>query len=77
MSQNLPEGALSELLYDDDLVLKSETIEALRDEFLKYKEIFESKSLKVNLGKTKVIVSGLSQAMACLKIKLVLVGSAA
>ena len=52
------ERALSELLYAGDLVLMSETIEGLRDKFLKWKEAFESKGLKVNLGKTKVMVSG-------------------
>ena len=51
------EGELSELLYVDDLVLMSETIDGLRDKFLKWKETFESKGLKVNLGKTKVMVS--------------------
>ena len=30
------EGALSELLYADDLVLMSETIEGLRDKFLEW-----------------------------------------
>ena len=52
------EGALSELLYADDLVLMSETIEELRNKFIKWKEAFESKGLKVNLGKTKVVVCG-------------------
>ena len=52
------DGALSELLYVDDLVLVSKTIEGLRDKYLKWKEAFESKCLKVNLGKTKVMVSG-------------------
>ena len=51
------EGALSELLYTDDLVLMSETTEELRNKFLKRKEVFKSKGLKVNLGKTKVMVS--------------------
>ena len=50
------EGALSQLLYADDLVLMSEIIEALRNEFMKWKEAFESKGLKVYLVKTKVIV---------------------
>ena len=45
------EGALSELLYAEDLVLMSETIEGLRVMFLEWKEAFESKGLKVNLGK--------------------------
>ena len=56
------EGALSELLYADDLVLISETIEGLRDKFIKLKEVFESDGLKVNLGKTKVMVcSGITK----------------
>ena len=56
------ESALNELLYADDLVLMSETIQGLRDKFLKYKEAYESKGLKVNLGKTRIIVSsGITQ----------------
>ena len=51
------EGALSELLSADDIVLMSETIEGLRNKFVKLKEVFESKGLKLNLRKTKVIVS--------------------
>ena len=51
-------GVLSELLHADDLVLMSETIGGLRNKFIKWKKTFESKSLKVNLGKTKVMVSG-------------------
>ena len=43
------EHAQSELLYADDLVLMSETIEGLRNKFIKWKETFESKGLKVNL----------------------------
>ena len=37
-------GALSELLYADDLVLMSETIDGLRNKFLKWKETFESRA---------------------------------
>ena len=50
------ESAPSELLYADDLVMMSETIEGLRNKFLKWKEAFESKGFKVNLGKPKVVV---------------------
>ena len=57
LSQNFTEGSLSKLLYADNLVLMSETIQALRNKFLSWKA-FESKGLKVNLGKTKVIASG-------------------
>ena len=51
------DGALSESLCAGDLVLMSDTIERLRDKFLKWKEALESKGLKVILGKTKVTVS--------------------
>ena len=52
------QGALCELLCADDIVLMSETIEGLRNKFIKWKEAFESKGLKVNIGKTKVMVCG-------------------
>ena len=52
------EHALTELLHSDDLVLVNETIEGLRNKFLIWKEAFESKGLKVNPGKTKVMVCG-------------------
>ena len=58
LSRNLPEGALSELLYAYDIVMMSETIEGLVYMFMKWKEDFESKGLKVSLWKTKVMVSG-------------------
>ena len=50
------EGALSELLYADDLVLMSDIIEGLRNKFLRWREAFESMGLKVNLGKITVMV---------------------
>ena len=49
---------LSELLYAVDLVVMSETIERLRNKFLKWKEAFESKGLTVHLETMKVMVSG-------------------
>ena len=52
------EGALSELLYAKDIVLMSEAMDGLRNKFLKWKQAFESKGLKVTLGKPKVMVSG-------------------
>ena len=53
------EDTLSELLYADDLVLMSETIEGLRNKkWKKWKETFQSKRLKVNIGKIKVMVNG-------------------
>ena len=51
------EGALSELLYADNFAPMSETVEGLRDKFLKWKKAFVSNDLKVNLWKVKVMVS--------------------
>ena len=44
--------------FADDLVLMSESMENFKEKFLKWKEAFKSKQLKVNLKKTKVMVSG-------------------
>ena len=57
INEFIREGALSELLCADDLVLVSETFQRLRDKFLKWKEAFERKGLKVNLVITTVMVS--------------------
>ena len=42
VAQFVREGVLSELLYVDDLVLMSETIDGLRNKVLKCKEALES-----------------------------------
>ena len=59
ISENAREGLMNEILYADDLVLVSESIENLYEKFLTWEDsTFESKGLKVNLKKTKVMVSG-------------------
>ena len=58
ISENPREGLMNEILYADDLVLGSEGMKNLKEKFFKWKEAFESKGLKVNLKKTKVMVSG-------------------
>ena len=58
LSLNLTEGALSELLHGDDLVLMSETIMGLRNMFIIWMVSFYSYGVKANLGKTKVMVNG-------------------
>ena len=63
ISESVRNGLMNEMLYVDDLVLTSETMEGLREKFRKWKEAFESKKLKVNLGKTKVVVSGAEGAV--------------
>ena len=47
----------TELPYADDLVFMSERMKGLRNMFTKWKEAFESKNMKVNLRKTKMMVS--------------------
>ena len=56
LSLNLPE--CTELLYANDLVLMSNTMEDLRDKFSIWTDAFESIGLKVSLWETKVMVSG-------------------
>ena len=51
------EGVLKKLLYADNLLLTSETIERLRTKPRKWKETFENKGLKVSFGKSKEIDS--------------------
>ena len=50
---------VNELLYADDCVLMSETMEDLKERFCNWKDALESKGLKVNTRKTKVMLSGL------------------
>ena len=64
------EGALSELLYADYLVLMSETIERLRDKFFKWKEALENKELKVDLWNSKPWIPSSSSAFPFVKMPL-------
>ena len=57
-SENAREGLINEILCVDDLVLMNASIEKLKEKFLKWKEAFESKRVKMNLKKTKEMVSG-------------------
>ena len=68
VTEDARNGLLGEMLYADDLVLTSETIEGLREKFQKWKQAFESKGLKVNLGKTKMLVSGMEGEVSESKI---------
>ena len=55
--ESVRSGSMSEMLDMNDLVLMSQTMEGVGEKFWKWKEAFKSKGLKVNLGKTKVLVS--------------------
>ena len=50
-----------ELLYADDLVLMAESEELPMEKLRKWKKGMEAKSLRVNVGKTKVMQCGLTR----------------
>ena len=54
---------LNEILYADDLVLMSESTDDLRERFQKWRSALEGKALKVNVGITKMMVSGLKEKL--------------
>jgi hypothetical protein len=55
IAEQIREGLPWEVLYADDLVLIATSLEELKDKILRCKETMETKGLKVNIGKTKVI----------------------
>ena len=59
VTEHAREGSSNEILYVDDLVLMSESLEDLRERFQKWRSALEDKGLKVNVGKTKMMVSGM------------------
>ena len=63
------EGVLSELLYADDLVMMSKTIEILVNTFIKWKEASISKGFKVNHEIIKWWSAVAPQRMTCLTVR--------
>ena len=55
LSRHFRKDLPCELFYADDLVLLAETREILKEKINIWKEGLESKGLKVNIGKTKVM----------------------
>ena len=53
-------GTPWELLYADDLVISAETEEGLKMKLNKWKTEMEAKGLRVNMGKTKIMISGVN-----------------
>ena len=68
VTESAREGLMKEILYADDLVLMSETMEDLREKFRKWKGAFESKGMRVNISKTKMMVNGLEGEKTISKI---------
>jgi hypothetical protein len=52
------EELLYEILYAYDLVLMADSMEELQVKFDKWKDAIEKKGMRVNMGKTKKMVSG-------------------
>lgn len=50
-------GCTWELLYTDDLALRAESITELENKFEVWKQSLKSKSLQINIAKTKVLVN--------------------
>ena len=69
-TENARRGVVNELLHADDLVLISETMEDLKERFWNWKDALESKDLKINTRKTKMMVSGSEEELFKSKIDL-------
>ena len=52
VTEHAREGLLNEILYLDDLVLISESLEDLRERFQWWRSALEDKEVKVNVEKT-------------------------
>ena len=68
VTEHTREGLLNEILYADDLVLMSESLEDLQERFQRWRRALEGKGLKVNVGKTKMMVSGTEGEITSSKI---------
>ena len=55
---NARRGVVNKLQYADDLVIRTEDMEDLKERFWNWKDALESKGFKVNTRKTKLMVSG-------------------
>ena len=60
LSRMFRTGTPWELLYADDLVISAETEEGLKMKLNKWKIEMEVKGLRINMGKTKIMVSGVN-----------------
>ena len=57
LSREFRRGLPWELLYADDLVIIANSLDELEERYLAWKNNMESKGLRVNVGKTKIIKS--------------------
>ena len=57
LSQDCRRGCPWKLLYADELVLMDESLDGLLNQFTAWKDSFDAKGLRVNMSKTKILVS--------------------
>ena len=62
ITKNTRAGVPYELFYADDLDLLAESMDELISKIQKWKAVFERKGMKVNVAKTKVMISGAIKA---------------
>ena len=65
----IKEGVLQEILYTDDIVLIAESMAELQENVYGWISALDSKGLKVNLLKTKVVVGKIGQVTVRQSIK--------
>ena len=58
-TENARKGWMKQILYADNLVLMGKTMEELRENFDEWREAFESKGMRANLGKTNFMANGM------------------
>ena len=58
LTKDVRVGLPWKLLYGDDLVSMAECIEELKEKVTRWREYMEAKGLRMNTGKTNVMVSG-------------------
>ena len=68
VTEHAREGLLNKILYADDMVLMSESLEDSRKRFQRWRRALEGKGLKVNVGKTKIMLSGTEGEITSSKI---------
>ena len=68
VTENTRKGWMKQILHADDLIVMGKTMEELRENFDEWREAFESKGMRVNLGKTKLLVSEMEEEVFHSKI---------
>ena len=58
LSQEFRTGCPWEILYADDLVIIAESLDELLRKLATWKQKLETKGLRINMGKTKIMISG-------------------